>query len=56
MVRFLSDDFQAFKFTEGGTEYLLTNVWCKKKKKLCLQRSTVPSTKLPYSFRGVWHS
>lgn len=56
MVRVLSDDLQAFKFTEGGTEYLLTNVWFKKTKILCLQKSTVPSTELPHSFRGVWHS
>lgn len=32
MVRFLSDDLQAFKFTDRVNEYLLTNVWFKTNK------------------------
>lgn len=38
MVRFLSDDLQAFKFTNRVTEYLLKNVWFKTRKKNCVYR------------------
>lgn len=36
MVRFLSDDPQAFKFTDRVNEYLLTNVWFKTNKKMSI--------------------